>query len=743
MAEITGIIEEIVFRNEDSGFTVIEIRDEAKDELVTAVGLFPFANQGERVRLTGEWTTHPDYGHQLKMETYMPVAPASTVGMGNYLASGLIKGVGAHTAKKLVEHFGMDVLDIIQFNPDRLTEVEGIGKTRAEMIASSYSEQKEIREVMLFLQSYGITTTFALKIYKLYGSNTIELIRENPYRLAEEVVGVGFKTADNIARRMGIDRNSPYRAAAGARYVLSKSAGDGHTYLPREELVRQASRLLEVDSTLVENALVSLALSQSVFLEETDGVVAAFLAPFYQAEKGAAKSLRDLSVVEITNCISDIEDKIDRSQKRKGICLAGRQRDAVLEAMRNGVVVITGGPGTGKTTTINVIIDLFLQEGLKVELAAPTGRAAKRLSEAVGMEAKTIHRLLEYGYSDEMGDGFQKDAGNPIKADAIIIDEMSMVDILLLNNLMKAILPGTRLIMVGDVDQLPSVGPGNVLHDIIQSGIVHVVKLNEIFRQARESMIIVNAHRINNGELPLMNAREKDFFLVRRNTAEETLHTLVDLISRRLPNFNGYDPLRDIQILAPMRKGLVGVNQLNMELQAVLNPPAPGKKEKVSRETLIRQGDKVMQIKNNYQLIWEKAGEDGDAQKGEGVFNGDMGFVQDIDNEEQTVTVLFDDDRIAVYDFTQLDELELAYAISIHKSQGSEFPVVIIPLMQGPPMLMTRNLLYTAVTRAKELVVVVGRERVIAEMVANNHIAKRYSNLCKRLQQAAMGLFVQ
>jgi exodeoxyribonuclease V alpha subunit len=731
-----------VFRNEDSGFTVVEIRDEAKNELVTAVGLFPFANQGERVRLTGEWTTHPEYGQQLKMETYIPVAPASTVGMENYLASGLIKGVGAHTARKLVEHFGMDVLDIIQFNPERLTEVDGIGKTRAEMIASSFSEQKEIREVMLFLQSYGITTTFALKIFKLYGDKTIELIRENPYRIADEVVGVGFKTADNIARLMGIEKDSPYRAAAGTRYVLSKSAGDGHTYLPKDELIQQACRLLEVDRTLVENALINLALSKSVFLEEIDGDVAAFLAPFYVAEKGAAKSLRDLSVAEITNPITDIEDKLKRSQERKGICLAGRQREAVLEAMKNGVVVITGGPGTGKTTTVNIIIDLFLQEGMEVELAAPTGRAAKRLSEATGREAKTIHRLLEYGYSDELGDGFHKDADNPIKADAVIIDEMSMVDILLLNNLLKAILPGTRLIMVGDVDQLPSVGPGNVLHDIIQSGVVHVVKLNEIFRQARESMIIVNAHRINNGELPLMNAKEKDFFLVRRSNTQETLHTLLDLISRRLPNFNDYHPCRDIQILAPMRKGLVGVNQLNHELQAVLNPPSPVKKEKAYRETLFRLGDKIMQIKNNYQLPWEKPGEDGETEKGEGVFNGDMGFVQDIDNEEQTLTVMFDDDRTVIYDFTQLDELELAYAISIHKSQGSEFPVVIIPLVHGPPMLMTRNLLYTAVTRAKELVVIVGREKVIAEMVANNHIAKRYSNLSKRLRQAAMGMFV-
>lgn len=736
MVEVIGIIEGIVFRNEDNGFSVVEVREEGKNNLVTAVGNFPFVNQGERVRLIGEWTTHPEYGQQLKMETYSSVAPSSIVGMENYLASGLIRGVGSSTAKKLVEHFGLDVLDIIQLNPQRLTEIDGIGITRAEMIASSFAEQKEIREVMIFLQSYSITTSYAIKIFKAYGNNTINLIRENPYRLAEEVVGIGFKTADTIARSMGVDINSPYRAIAGTKHILSRAASDGHTYLPREELINKTNQLLSVDKSLVENALTALALSQSVVMEEIEEHIAVFLAPFFNAEANTAKRLRDLTLVDTYGIITNIDDKISRFQKKHDIQLADQQREAVTQAMQNGVVIITGGPGTGKTTTINCIIELLTHEGLTVELSAPTGRAAKRMTEATGREAKTIHRLLEYGFSDENGDGFQLDEDNPLKADAVIIDEMSMVDILLANHLLKAILPGTRLIMVGDIDQLPSVGPGNVLHDIIKSGIIRIVQLTEIFRQAQESMIILNAHRINHGELPQLNVKDKDFFFDRRDSASDILSTLNDLVSRRLPGFGGYHPLKDIQILVPMRKGMVGVNNLNIELQSVLNPPASFKKEKTYREILYRQGDKVMQIKNNYKLQWRKVENDEEISRGEGVFNGDMGFVQDIDNEEQTLTVLFDDDKTVIYEFSQLDELELAYAISIHKSQGSEFPVVIIPLISGPPMLMTRNLLYTAVTRAKELVVLVGREKTIGEMVYNNHIAKRYSSLSKRLKQA-------
>ncbi|HCS74113.1 MAG TPA: ATP-dependent RecD-like DNA helicase [Clostridiales bacterium] len=736
MAELIGIVEDIVFRNEDNGFSVVGIREEGTQLMVTCVGNFPFINQGERVRLEGEWTTHPDYGQQLKMVTYSSAAPTTIQGMESYLASGLIRGVGASTARKLVHHFGEDVLDIIQFNPQRLIEVDGIGESRAEMIASSFSEQKEIREVMIFLQSYGITTAYALKIFKTYGSNTINSVRENPYRLAEDIIGIGFKTADRIARAMGVDSNSPYRVAAGINYVLSQAASQGHAYLPEEELMKRANQLLIVEETLVKNGLINLTLSHKLVMEQKGDYTAVYLSGFFQAESGSAQILRDLALDQSIKQFSYIEDKIRRFEKDNKMILAEEQREAVRQAMQYGVIVITGGPGTGKTTIINCMIELFTHEGLKVELAAPTGRAAKRMAEAAHQEAKTIHRLLEYGYSEEHEDAFQRDEDNPIKADVVIIDEMSMVDVLLLYHLLKAIVKGTRLIMVGDVDQLPSVGPGNVLRDIIQSNVIPVIQLTEIFRQAQESMIIVNAHRINQGDMPLLNLKEKDFFIDKQSSAEDILKTLDELITARLPGYGNYRPLQDIQILAPMRKGLIGVNNLNKELQKVLNPPAPHKKEKASGDTIFRQGDKVMQIKNNYKLQWTIPGKDEDVFEGEGIFNGDMGFIQDIDKEEQTLTILFDDEKTVIYDFSQLDELELSYAVTIHKSQGSEFPVVVIPLAYGPPMLMTRNLLYTAVTRARELVVLVGKENMIRRMVENNHIARRYSSLDERLQQA-------
>jgi len=657
--------------------------------------------------------------------------------MEKYLSSGLIKGVGPVTAKRLVEHFGLDTLDIIQFNPDRLTEVEGIGPAKAQLIASSFAEQKEIREVMIYLQSYGISTTYAIKIYKMYGANTIPYIKENPYRLAEDVVGIGFKIADKIARSMGVPYDSPYRIAAGTKYVLSQASSNGHTYLPQDELVMQAAQLLQVDSKLVELAISNLAVNQAIILEDMEDHRAVYLAPFYYAEMGVCRRLMDLAMADVDILEGDLEEDLKRIQKEQGIILAKQQREAVIKSLTNGVVVITGGPGTGKTTTINCIIKLLEDRGMAVELAAPTGRAAKRMTEATGREAKTIHRMLEYGFSDE-GDFFQKDENDPLLVDAVIIDEMSMVDILLMNHLLKAILPGTRLIMVGDVDQLPSVGPGNVLRDIIQSGIITVVRLTEIFRQAQESMIILNAHRINRGEYPYLNVKEKDFFIDRKEEPERILDSLIDLTCRRLPKYGNYHPMRDIQILVPMKKGTIGVHNLNLELQKVLNPPSPQKKEKLNRDTLFRVGDKVMQIKNNYKTKWRRFAGGQEVEEGEGVFNGDMGYIKSIDEEEQTLTVLFDDDKEVVYDFSQLDELELAYAISIHKSQGSEFSVVLIPLAWGPPMLMTRNLLYTAVTRAKEMVVIVGRERTIAQMVENNYIDRRYSGLAHRLKKVLL-----
>jgi len=736
MAEIIGIVEEIAFRNDDNGFTVLDLREDGTDQMVTAVGSFPFVSLGERIRLEGEWTNHPAYGRQFKMLNYSSVVPSSVNGLINYLSSGFIKGVGETTARKLVDYFGLDVLDIIQFNPQRLKEVEGIGEARAAMIASSFSEQKEIREVMLFLQSHGISTTYALKIYKLYGADTIDMVRENPYRLAEDITGIGFKTADRIARSLGVDLNSQYRAAAGIKYILSEAALDGHNFLPKEILAEKAVKLLDIDKILIENAFTNLALSHSIVMEQVDDDIAVYRAGLYQAEASAALMLRNLTVCDSIWQCKHIDENIARFEIKNHINLAEKQREAVCKAMRHGVLVITGGPGTGKTTTLNCIISLFEQEGMKVELAAPTGRAAKRMAETTGHEARTIHRLLEYGYGEEKEYAFQLNEDNPIKADAVIIDEMSMVDTLLFFHLLKAIPQGTRLIMVGDVDQLPSVGPGNVLRDIINSSVVPVVRLTEIFRQAQESMIIINAHRINHGEKPLLNVKDKDFFFDRREKADDIINTVVDLVTRRLPKYGNYNSFSDIQVLTPMRKGVIGVNNLNSELQKILNPPSPDKEEKAYGQIIFRQGDKVMQIKNNYRLKWTKIDEDGEAYEGEGVFNGDMGLIADIDKEEQTITVLFEDDKKVVYDFSQLDELELAYAVSIHKSQGSEFPVVIIPLADGPPMLMTRNLLYTGVTRAKKMVVLVGREGTIERMIRNNRIVLRYSNLDVRLKQA-------
>lgn len=728
MVEITGIIENIVFRNESNGFTVVDIHEDESGDLITAVGILPFANEGERVRIGGEWTVHPDYGEQIKIERFNVETPSTEDAMERYLASGLIKGIGPSTARKLIEKFGTDILDIMQYNPDKLTEVPGIGPKKAQTIATSFAEQMEIKEVMMYLQAYGISTAFSVKIYKKYGNDTISLIEENPYRLASEVEGIGFKTADRIAQTMGISFDSPYRIAAGTQYVLSQAANDGHTYLPKDELIHEASNILAVASELVEQAIVSMAIEQSIFVERIDDIEAVYLAPFYRAELGVCRRLIKLATVDLSSDIDNIDAELKKFQREEGIIFAGKQREAIIESLSNGALVITGGPGTGKTTTINCIIELFEKRGLEVSLAAPTGRAAKRMTETTGREAKTIHRLLEYGGAEGQG-YFQKDEDDPLKCDVMVVDEMSMVDILLMNNLLKAIVPGTRLIMVGDSDQLPSVGPGNVLRDIIDSGIVKVVRLDEIFRQAGESMIVLNAHRINRGEYPHLNVREQDFFFDRREEVDDILDTIIDLTLNRLPGFVPLEPTKDIQILTPMRKGKVGVNNLNTVLQGVLNPPSHDKVQRKFRDIIFREGDKVMQIRNNYNMEWTVRIGDSVIEEGEGIFNGDVGFIDDIDLEDSKLTVIFEDNKEVEYDFSQLDELELAYAISIHKSQGSEFPAVLIPIAWGPPMLMTRNLLYTAITRARELVVLVGRERVLNKMVDNNYIAKRYSGL--------------
>lgn len=732
MPEITGIIEEIVFRNEQNGFTVAEIREDHSGDLVTVVGVLPFLGQAEKVRIVGEWKNHPDYGRQIAVSSFESVEPETIDGLFKYLSSGLIKGVGQSTAKKLLDRFGEKVLDVLRFNPERLIEVEGIGPARAAMITASFAEQQEVRDVMIFLQTHGVTPGLALKIYKVYGSETIGAIKENPYRLADEVTGIGFKIADKLATSMGIGLNSPFRLGSGVKHVLFEAGGDGHTFLPFDILLKRANGLLGADMSLIEQATNSLLTGKSLFKAQIDGGEVIYVAPYFYAERGVCQRLLKLSESGFLWASSEIENGIKRFQREKGLILASKQRQAVLESMTHGVVVITGGPGTGKTTIVKCIIDLFDKRGLRVELAAPTGRAAKRLGETTGKDARTIHRLLEYSFS-EKGSFFKRDEDDPINADAVIIDEVSMVDILLMHHLLKAIPQGTRLILVGDMDQLPSVGPGNVLRDIINSDAIKIARLDEIFRQAQESMIVVNAHRINHGEFPQMNIKDKDFFFDKRDRHEDILETTIDLVLRRLPKFGGYDPCRSIQIMAPMRKGDIGVNNLNLRLQQALNPPSKDKPEKKFADIVFRKGDRIMQVVNNYRIEWKRVSDIGVIEEGLGIFNGDLGYVKDIDDEQGMLIAIFDGDKVVEYDFTLLDELELGYAISIHKSQGSEFPAVIIPLAWGPPQLMTRNLLYTAVTRAKEMVVIVGQERSISKMIENNHITRRFSGLRERL----------
>ena len=727
-----GNVEDVRFHNEENGYTIAVL--ETPDNIITIVGNIPLIRKGETLRVKGTMIMHPTYGEQLKVETYELVAPATLLGIEKYLGSGLIPGIGPKTATRIVEHFGLDSLDILQYDPERLKEIGGIGKKKLEKIAESFREQREIQEVMVFLQQYDITPALGIKIYKKYGHETIAKLRENPYRLSEDIMGVGFKLADNIATSMGVDKLSDYRIHAGIKFTLLEISRDGHTYSPKDQLIQKSCVLLSAESDLVENAIMNLALRGQLQLENMEDHTAVNSMIYYYAETNVSKKIIELSQGKKKELELELETKITELEGKNGIELAGKQKEAIRESIENGILVITGGPGTGKTTTINSIIQMFEQEDFKIMLAAPTGRAAKRMSEATGREAKTIHRLLEYGYADEsLGMVFSKDDGEPLETDVIIIDEMSMVDIILMNNLLKAIKPGTRVILVGDIDQLPSVGAGNVLRDIISSEIVKVVKLDEIFRQASESMIIVNAHKINNGEAPLVNSAGKDFFFLEEKNSKDVLDRVLEVARDRLPKWNNYDPIKDIQILSCSRKGDVGVNILNKKLQDYMNPSAPWKNEKSMGETTFRVGDKVMQIKNNYKTKWKLIENERVVEEGEGVFNGDFGFITEIDQEENEIVVVFDDGRQVIYSFKQLDELVLAYATTIHKSQGSEFPVVIVPIFWGPPMLLTRNLLYTAITRAKEIVVLVGDKKCLGYMIGNNKITSRYSGLNKRL----------
>ena len=729
MAIFECTVEDVTFRNEENGWTVLRVKIDGEKGRLSAVGVMPFTAAGERVRLTGDWVEHPDFGRQLKVTACESVAPKTKSGIEKYLGSGLIKGIGPATAKLIVAHFGVSALEVMTEEPQRLTEISGIGPKRAQMIAESYLEQVEMRSTMLFLQKYDIAPTLAMRIYKRYGQATQHVMETNPYRLVDEVNGVGFRTADQIALSMGFDRDTPQRVEVGIKYVLTDAAaGAGHMFLPRETLEYQAAKLLQVDESIIDNALRKLLLSGRLVQTEEEETDAVYLAPYYEAEGEVARQLVSLMRGKGPGVdVEEAEQEIDRYEREEGVTLCAEQREGVLQAVTGAVTVITGGPGTGKTTGIKCIIELMSRRG-EVLLAAPTGRAAKRMSEATGCPAKTIHRLLEF--SGEEGQ-FAINKDNPLDCDMLIVDEMSMVDVFLMRSLLDALTAGTRLVMVGDADQLPSVGAGNVLGDMIESGVLPVVRLKEIFRQEGGSMIVANAHRINRGEAPVLNAKNSDFFIERRDTVRAAADSVLQLVSRRLPAYMGLDPMRDIQVLSPSKKTDLGVWELNRVLQQTLNPKDPLRPEHARGDTVFRLGDKVMQIRNNYQMEWKREGEEG-----LGVFNGDMGFITGIDSEEKQIEVTFDDERVALYDESCLDELELAYCISVHKSQGSEFPAVVIPVWSFPPMLMTRNLIYTAVTRARRLVVLVGREESLARMIANNHVFRRYTALCSRIREA-------
>ena len=728
MSKFEGTVEDIVYRNDQNGWTVASIRLDGDRSRIAAVGVMPFLSTGEHAIFDGELTEHRDYGRQIKVTGYEATRPETKSGVEKFLSSGLVKGVGPATAKLIVKHFGARALDVLESEPERLIEVDGIGEKRAAMIAASFAEHNGMRNTLIFLQEYGFTPNLAMKVYRAFGDMTESVLRSNPYRLVDEISGVGFRTADEIAMSLGFARESEFRLKSGVKYVLSEAAGGaGHMYLPLNLLSGQAAKILNAEPALVDGVIRQLILEDALVAEKLGEETAVYLPKLHRAECETARLMlkqRDsirpgkLSEADVLRQIADYESET-------GISLHAAQRQAVLAAATEGVCIVTGGPGTGKTTSINLIIRLMRDWG-SVELCAPTGRAAKRMSEATGCPARTIHRLLEY--SGE-GQGFQRNEDNPLDADVVIVDEMSMVDIFLMRSLLCALRPGTRLILVGDADQLPSVGAGNVLRDMIAAEVVRVVRLTEIFRQAGESQIVLNAHRINRGEYPEIRTRGTDFFLERKQTPAQVTQSVVALVSARLPKYMDLDSLRDIQVMAPMKRGDVGVFALNNLLQQALNPAGQGQPELSHGQTVFRRGDKVMQVRNNYDLEWNRDDEDG-----EGVFNGDIGYIIAVDRKERALTVEFDDGRVANYDESLLDDLELAYCMSVHKSQGSEFDAVVLPLLSGPPMLMTRNLLYTAVTRAKRLVVIVGRESCVRAMVDNNHIMRRYSALDVRLR---------
>lgn len=721
--EIRGIVEEIIFKNEENGY-VIAIIDHEEMPLYIK-GVIPFITEGEEMIFRGHYVVHKTYGEQLEVESCETITPSTTEDMERYLGSGLIRGIGPATAFRIVEKFGEDSLDIIQYNPEKLTEVSGIGAAKAEIIAESFIDQRVVKNVMIFLQKYGISVVYGLKIYKLYGQESVRIISENPYTLADDIDGIGFKKADEIAGKMGVVKESPYRIAAGIKYVLHQYVNGGHTYIDKQELVRLSAERLDVELKEVESELSDLIINGDVFFTVLRQIEVIFPTNLYDAEKGVFSKLLALNEAPYKLIEEDLETMVTSFGEEEAILLDSLQFDAIQNSVKNGVMVITGGPGTGKTTIIKGIIKLFESYNLSVLLAAPTGRAAKRMTEATHRESKTIHRLLEYSFIEGRGQGFNKNHDNPLVTDVVIIDEVSMVDTILMNHLLDAIPLGTRLIMVGDSDQLPSVGAGNVLRDVIESDMIYTVRLEEVFRQGQESMIVTNAHRINRGEEPLLNEKDQDFFFIRKKSHKEIVETIKALCKERLPEYYNVDPIKDIQVLSPMKNSDIGTLNLNKELQDCLNPKSSLKEEKVFPSRTYREGDKVMQVRNNYELTWQLS----NGTQGKGVYNGDIGVITLIDSKERALEVLFDDGKRCVYAFDQLDDLILAYAATVHKSQGSEFKVVIMPISYGPPLLLSRNILYTAITRAKILVVLVGDERYLHEMIRNNNNRERHSGL--------------
>jgi exodeoxyribonuclease V alpha subunit len=724
--EKLGYITDIIYYNEENGYTIAVV--ETDDEQFTSVGYLPGAKVGRRFRFFGEWKVHPNYGEQFAFKDIKEEMPETDRGIEMFLGSGAIKGVGKRVAATIVDKFGEDTFRIIEEEPFRLTEVNGIGKKKAEDICQSFREHKEFAEVTLYFSQYGISAKAAMKLYAEYGSATIDIISEDPYVMVNDIFGVGFKTADKIAAKMGADPNSEARIQSGIKYILWNYINDGSTYIPRKLLVEHALALLDVPSEEIEENIDQLALESEIRISELDGVQACFLSSYYNAERTICLELKRLEDSNLKTITGEFENLIKATEAETGIEFSTQQKNAIIQSFNHGIFVITGGPGTGKTTTINSIMDIFNYCGFKTAIAAPTGRAAKRITETSGYEASTIHRLLEYYYSenkDEME--FGRNKNNPLELDAIVIDEASMVDVNLMKSLLEAIPDGTRLIMVGDADQLPPVGAGNVLRDMLESEVIPSDRLTEIFRQAQESLIVVNAHRINRGEYPYYNEEGKDFFLLKRSGEKKILSSIIELCTHRLPKFYGdFDPTRDVQILTPVKKGMLGTYNLNKELQNVLNPPAQTLAEKKIGDSIFRVNDKVMQMKNNYDLKWKDSR---DFSEGEGVFNGDIGYINSIDLEFNVMTVVYDGSKYVEYDMNGLDELETAYAVTVHKSQGSEFPVVIMPISYFPPALATRNLIYTAVTRGRDDVILVGSEDRLNAMVDNDQIRERYSAL--------------